>query len=261
MENFFKLIELFGGTLASIITILVFVKIVIFPFFVRLEVQLTKDLFFRLTDLGEFFFPRINVYAPINIQIIDCIFELKGKKDNQETSYICKAERFGSVERNSINELSVASFYLPKSSPEFLLKEGENKELLIQCSIIESSQKIKKSIEALFKDYILQQSAPTEQNKKLFIENLKKYSADILSSVKIESGDHTLVCKISYKYKHSFIIRRRSAESKVKINITENSLNMYKNQLSIENFLFDYLSIFNPKNKNITIRYPECRIN
>ncbi|MDE0092246.1 MAG: hypothetical protein OXN83_03045 [Oligoflexia bacterium] len=261
MEDLFKLIELVGGTLASIITILVFFKIVIFPFFVRLEVQLTKDLFFRLTDLGEIFFPRVIVYAPINIQIIDCIFELKGKKDTQETSYICKAEQFGSVERNSINEHSVSSFYLPKSSPEFLLKAGESKELLIQCSIIESTEKIKKSIGALLNDYILQQSAPTEQNKKLFFENFKKYSANILSSVKIESGDHTLVCKIRYKYRHSFITRRRSAESKVKINITENALNMYKNQQSIENLLFDYLSILNPKNRNIKVRYPECGIN
>ena len=261
MESFFKSIELIGGALASIIIIIVFFKIIVVPFFIRLEVQLIKDLFFRLTDLGEFFFSKVIVYAPFNIQIIDCSFELKGKKDTQETLHICKAEKFGSVERNNINERSVASFYLPKNSPEFLLKEGESKELLIQCSIIESIEKIKKSIESLLDDYILQQSSPTEQNKNYFFGNFKKHSADILSSIKIESGNHTLVCKIRYKYKHSFITIKRAVESKVKINITEKSLNMYKNQQSIENFLFDYLSVFNPKNRNIKIRYPECGVN
>ena len=269
MENLFKLIELSGGALASIITILVFFKIIIFiiiiPFFIRLEVQLTKDLFFRLTDIGEIFFPKVIVYAPINIQIIDCSFDLKSKKHTQETSYSCKAEKFGSVERNSINEQSVSSFYLPKSSPEFLLKRGESKELLIQCRIIESTREIKESVKLLFNSYInLKRSSLTKEDKNYFFsnlfDNLQKYSANILSSIKIESGNHTLVCKISYKYKHSFITIRKQAESKVKINITESSLNMYKNQKSIEDFLYDKVSFLNPNNKNMKVRYPECGI-
>ena len=86
MESLFELIELFGGALASIITILVFIKMIILPVFIKLEVLLTKDLFFRLTDIGEIFFPKVIVSAPVNIQIIDCSFDLKGKKDTQETS-------------------------------------------------------------------------------------------------------------------------------------------------------------------------------
>ena len=263
MEPFFKYIELVGGALASIITIIVFFKIVVLPFFVKLQIQLTKDLFFRLTNSGEIFFPRIIIHAPLNMQIIDCSFELKGKKDTQETLYICKAEKFGSVERNSINDLSVPSFYLPRYSPELLLKKRESKDMLIQCSIIESKTKIKESIDLLWYDYnkLLSQQ-PTVENQKYFLEHtLKKYSTNILSNIKLESGDHILVCKISYKYKHSFKTRIKTVESTVKINITESSLNMYKNQISVENFLLDYLSVLNPKNKNIKIRHPECGIN
>ena len=264
MENLFNFIELIGGALASIIAILVFFKMVIFPFFIKLNVQLTKDLFFRLTDLGEFFFPKVIVYAPINIQIIDCVFELKGKKDTQETSYICKAEKFGSVERNSINEHSIASFYLPKRSPEFLLKQGESKELLIQCSINESTKKITQFIAELLDDYIQiisTQPISTQPNKKSLNEKVDKHSANILSSIKVESGDHKLICKITYKYRHSFITWKKSIESEIKINITEKTLDIYKNQQSIKTFLFDCLSGLDPKNQNIKIRYPECTIN
>lgn len=263
MEHLFKFIELVGGVLASLITIIVFVKVIVLPFFVKLEIQLTKDLFFRLTSFGEIFFPRVIVHSPIKIQIMDCGFELKGqKKDTQETSYICKAEKFGSVEKNSVGEHSVASFYLPKHSPELLLTKEENKELLIQCNIVGSKEKIKKSVDSLLSAYnelISRQS--TIENQQYFIEhNLKKCSTDILSSIKIESGNHTLVCKISYKYKHLFIPIRKKAESKVSINITEDSLDSYRNQRLIDNFLLDYLSSFNPKNSNVRIRYPECNV-
>ncbi|MBC6415384.1 MAG: hypothetical protein GDA46_03220 [Bdellovibrionales bacterium] len=268
MESFFNYIELVGGALSSILAILVFFNIVVFPFFFRLNLQLTKDFFFRLTKLGEWFFPRVIVYAPTNIQIIDCIFELKGKKSTQATSYICKAEKFGSVERNAINDLSVASFYLPKSSPDFFLKKEESKELLIQCSINESTEKIKKSLENLYKDYYISMYESKKQDKffqgKSFSEkinkHINKHSADILSSIKIESGDHTLICTIKYKYRHFFIPLKKSIKSEIKMKITDEALNNYKNQESIEDFLFDNLSFLDSKNKSIRIRYPECRI-
>ena len=265
MESLVQFIELVGGALASILTIIVFVKIVVLPFCVKLEIQLTKDLFFRLVSSGEIFFARVIVHAPANIQITNVSFELKGsKQDTQETSYNCKAEKFGSVERNSINEHSLASFYLPKNSPEFLLKKGESKEILIQCNIVGSKQEIEKSIELLQKDYTtlaLQQNQLGDKNKSIIEGKLKKYSTDILSNIKLESGRHTLFCKIVYTYKYSFITRRRTVESKVNINIADNSLkNIYKNQPAIEKFLFDYLSSFHPNNKNMYIRYPECRV-
>ena len=263
MQNVLEFFEFTGGVLASALTILVFFKLVIFPFFSKLEIQLTKDLFFRLINSGEIFFAKVVVHAPINIQIISFDFELKGsKKNTQETSYNCKAEKFGSVERNSINERSIASFYLPKNSPEFLLTQGESKELLIGCNIVGSKQKIKNSIESLQKDYfnISQQhsSRENEKNKKDFLEKLKKCSADILSNLKLESGDHTLLCKIVYKYKHSFKTIQKTATSKVKIKITDNSLNMYKDQREIEDFLCDY--VMSSNNKQLQIRYPECRV-
>ncbi len=154
MDIFFKFIESVGGLLTSLLAVIVFFKMVVFPFFIKLKVQLTKDLFFRLTDLGEVFFPKIIVYSPINIQITKCSFELKSQEKNtQETSYNCKAEKFGSVKRNTINGFSFPFFYLPKSSPEFLLKPGESKELLIQCSITGSKQNIIKAIKELYINY------------------------------------------------------------------------------------------------------------
>ena len=263
MEVIFEIIQSIGGVLASFIVIIVFFEKIIIPFFFKLELLLTKDLFFRLTDLGETFFLKVIVHAPTNIQIIDFNFELKGqKKDTQETSYKCKAEQFGSVERNTINEHSMASFYLPKHSPEFLLKKGESKEILIKCNIVGSKKEIKKSIASLWYDY--QQFSSSQPNtvntQKNFEHSLKERSTEILSNIKIESGTHTLVCKISYKYKHFFKLIEKKAESRVNINITESSLNLYKNKLSIETFLFDFLSALNPRNSNVKIRYPEISL-
>ena len=268
-ESLLNLFEPIGGILASLLTIIVFVKIVIVPFFYKLEIQLTKDLFFRLVESGEIFFARVVVHAPINIQIINFNFELKGKKETQETSYNCEAENFGSVERNSINERSVPSFYLPKRSPEFLLQKGESKELLIQCNIVGSKKEIEKSIESLRSDHtqLLKDSLRSdynqslkEKNQNIFSEKLNNCSTDILSNIKLESGDHTLLCKVVYKYKlYQFISQEKTVKSKIKINITNDSLNLYKDQTAINNFLLDYLISFNPNNKHIQIRYPVLR--
>ena len=84
MQYIIQYAEILGGILASLLTIIVFFKIVIFPFFSKLKIQLTKDLFFRLIASGEIFFARVIVYAPVNIQIINFNFELKGSKTNMQ---------------------------------------------------------------------------------------------------------------------------------------------------------------------------------
>ena len=270
MDFFFNLIESIGGLLASLITIFFFFKIVIFPFFTHLEVQLlSKDLFFRLTDRGEVFFPKIIVYSPISIQITNCSFELKSqKKDTQKASYNCKAEYFGSVERNTIKELSVGSFYFPKSSPEFLLKQGESKEILIQCSIIGSKKAISDAVNKLFKHYREHYSKPlnnpqnteeVNQRNNSLQNALNRCSTDILSSIKIESGNHTVICEVAYKYRHSFITIKKTKKSKIKRNITEEALKWYKDQ--VNTFLWDSLFALNsPKGSNLKIRHPEINL-
>ena len=257
MENFIQFIEMLGGILSSIIVIVFFVKIIIYPFLAKLEVKLTADIFFRLVNQGEVFFPKIIVYSPVNIQITNCAFELKSKKPKtQETSYQCKAELFGSVERNPVGELSLPSSYFPKRSPEFLLGEGETKEILIQCNIMGSRDKIEGSIRKLFSQYIeILKQGGIEENNAEFDKCLSTCVTNVLSNIKVESGKHTLICNIDYKYRHFFIPLSKKVKSEISINITEDELEKYKDEKCIEGFLMDRLVSFNKS--NVKIRFPE----
>ena len=252
-----QFIEIIGGALSSILVILFFIKTVVYPFYLKLELQLTKDIFFRLVDRGEVFFPKIIVHSPVNIQITNCDFELKSRKPNtQKTSYSCKAEQFGSIERNSIGGFFIPSSYFPKRSPEFLLGKGETKEILIQCNIMGSKDAILKSIKELVSIYIeALKEGNSKQNSEEFNQRLNKCVTDILSNIKIESGKHTLICNISYKYKHFFIPRSKRAKDEIDIDITESDLKRYKNEKYIKEFLMDYLVSLNKG--NVKIRFPE----
>ncbi len=124
---------------------------------------------------------------------------------------------------------------MPKSSPEFLLKPDESKELLIQCCITGSKESINKVWQELYENYkkfIYSPSTSTEKEKsqkqKFLNDALNKHSTDILSNIKMEDGEHTLICKINYKYRHFFKTIKKKTESKININITEDALKRYK---------------------------------
>ena len=260
MEVIFKIIESIGGSLASIITILLFLKMVIYPFFTKLEIKLTKDIFFQLTSFGELFFPKVIIYSPLTIQVINCSFELKGQQPNtQHTSYNCKAELFGSIEKNTSGEYPSPSFYFPKSSPDFLLMKEKTKEILIRCHIIGSKSKIQEAFTKLHSTFTTMRKSENSNNKAIQ-KVFQNCSSEILSNIKIENGNYTLICQIQYKYRHFFIPLTKTAESKIDLKITEKDLASYKNQTLIEDLLMDYLMSKEPKNYGMKIRYPQLNV-
>ena len=256
MKIIFEFAELVGGILASIIVIIYFYEKYISPLFAKIEIQLTKDFYFSLTQFGELFSPKVIIYSPIVAKITDCSFELKCKKTgNQNTSYTCRAERFGSVERVIVGTESWDSFYFPKRSPDFLLGKEENKEILIQCNVIGSKETIVSSVNSFVTEY-RKRLVPAALSPINFKAQLHDCSTDILSSIKLGQGEHTLVCKITYKYKHLFCTRKKIAESEVTMNISKDSWKKYHNKESIENFLRDFLASSDPQNRGINIRQP-----
>ncbi len=261
MEDFTKFFESIGGILSSVLVTIYFVKTVIYPFFSKLKILLTKDLFFALTADGEIFFPRVIVYSPLNMQITGCTFELRGqKKETQFTSYHCKAEKFGSVEKIPVRGQFVPSHYLPKTSPDFLLKKDGTKEILIRCNILGSQEKIKQSIKNLESDSLniyKENINDVQKRNHLVQKSTEQYANEIYSNVKVEPGEHTLICKITYKYRHLCIPIKKKVENRIPITITEEGLKSYKNVESIKTFLDDYLMSHGGSKDVPIIRYPQ----
>ncbi len=96
-----------------------------------------------------------------------------------------------------------------------------------------------------------------EERKRIFNEKLDNDSANILSTIKIVPGKHTLICSVRYKYKHFWTISKE-AKSEVDIQISNDLNYLYKNKQIIESFLRD-LFINSFSEKPITVRHPEIK--
>ena len=257
MDIAIKLFEIIGGVLGTIITLVFFVQKGITPFFIRVKTLLTKDLFFRLTEQGELFFPKIIISTPIDVQITDCSFEINYKKNGSlNTSYECKAEQFGSTEKINTAVNCIPSSYFPKHSPDFILSKNTNKEILIRCSVISNKEVIQNSFKSLAHKLYNENAYRDPNNQSKLLHDINNCSDEILSNIKLEDGKHTLTCKINYQYRHLFFTIKKTSKSKIEMFISKDSLNLYKNKLSINDFIMDRLSSLNPQNKTINIRYP-----
>ncbi len=87
MESLLLPVEFIGSILAYVVSAVVLFNVFLRPFLYKMEIQLTRDLFFRLTDQGEFLFSKIIVYSPSNMMITDFNFKLNcHKKGKRNTS-------------------------------------------------------------------------------------------------------------------------------------------------------------------------------
>ena len=123
------MIQFFEALLSCLVVLFVFLKYVLIPYFVKLQVILTKDLFFRLTGRGEFCFPRITLYIPLNnIRVKDVSFSIENTTSKSKSSYKCSVVAVGSVEKmDDRGVLKPQHFFNSKTTEFFYKKKHINK--------------------------------------------------------------------------------------------------------------------------------------
>lgn len=266
LPNWLIYVGVVGGFVVSIIEIIRFV----FALFKqpRLEIKLTREVFFRLNNAGESLFANAVLLAKSGIvEVRNISFSLRRTTGSKKV-YDIKVLNIG--KKINTNEV-LAKHYFYTTSPINYVKDKKVTRQLYNSVLFEYSPKIIDKFTEFNKelnDYRnslltkveeirnnplgYQQQVLTEINSKV-----DKYTQETIALVQLEEGKYELVMSVEYSPLHwlSKIIPNKTSNSKITFKVEADFKEGYKDQLKLllnataNNILF-------PENQLIQI-FPE----
>lgn len=235
--------------------------------FPKLDIRLTKEVFFRLLDDGETIFTNavlIARHGPIEIKNIK--FNLK-KISGSKKDYIFAPRHIGNKVANPPNPYATNNF-LTKSCKTYLA-ENVPTHMLFLSSLEEYSDQFKNCTDVFISEVNSYQSEL--QNKLQDIKdkeeeylqeiNIKlseiesKASASILKFVQLEPGEYELTAIVEYsRISVSLLKKEGEASSKVTFSVEGNFVAKYQGQLGKFLEVASRNILYNREN---TFTYPE----
>lgn len=197
-----------GGILVSVIEIVRFLLYLLAR--PLLEVRLTKEVFFRLIDLGECVFANVILLAKNgDIEVKDTLFTLKKLSGNKK-EYLLNTAHIGRKIDTPSNTIASHSFYTTSSTTYVTEKSVERQvhvavlseyEGRIKESLLNFQNKVSNYRESLWDtlDTIGSDSGATEKVLRWVNSLASECSNEIMTNVQLEDGDYELLVKVGYK--------------------------------------------------------------
>ena len=201
---------------------------------INVDVRLTKEIFFRFSDLGECLFPNILLVSRNgDSEIKNIIFKLKKKRVNDSDSeklYNVEPAYFGERVSSDRSVYAENSFYT--TSPIFFISPSKPLRLAIIAILSKYSGSMSKLFFSFEKDIKAlvgedwNKSQWSEEEKSRYLGKIRNcindYSHKIINEIQLESGEYELQCIVEYKPSKAWSLCK-TARSSISFKISEMS--------------------------------------
>ncbi|MFG1486111.1 hypothetical protein [Halobacteriovorax sp. RZ-2] len=253
-----------GGLTVTSFQILKFIIQFIVPS--KLDIRLSKEVFFRVSEWGESLFPNIILISRRKTSEIKSIsFELKKVSKENSTSehkFLVKPKYFG--EKTKVDGVPIAENYFHTQSSLFFIPVDKPIRMVVLAIVDGSEEKFSKTItdfKVAIEGFRDEYSNQTDEVDQEFINNLrtradgiiKEYSSKILDIIQLKPGKYELTSSIEYKTLH-LLAMKRTSNSKISFTVEDGIRDNYRIKLeaTLRNILQDNIS-----NKQSTYNFPE----
>lgn len=229
-----------------------------------LEIRLTREVFFRITSLGEVLFSNAILLARKgSIEIKNIWYELHKQSAKSEKGFKLNILKYGEKVRAAIPS---AEHYFHTSSPIDFILENKPRRTLCMSAVDEYSSVIAKHFDDFaleidrLRQYVMDGNVDDQDMLKQYIytkssEITNKHSSNILDAIQLEDGNYILTIYVSYRRVGFFkFLGNKQTSSSIKFKIEGNLRDRYKGMIQRQLYIMANNILFN---QSTDIPFPE----